>query len=939
MNFMQRCALASAAAALAASAALAESAAALSEVERAWLTQNQMRQNVASAAPGGATTRSDAAGGVDGVKNGGVGFHTDRQDRPWWQVDLGKAQTLDRVVVWNRCSPDSPRASHLRILLSADGKAWREAYAHDGAVFYGASDSKPLTVPMKGAEARFVRLQVADNTWLHLDEVEVFGQADPKVNVALGRPADQSSISQWSTAKTAVAVRAAPDGLKYPVEEVLERGRRLVARRLAEGVDVAAQAKALDAAAARAAALPADAAHEARRAAWLEARAAVRRLVLADPLLNFDRLLFVRRLTYTSSHIYTDHFDGSTRMGGNLCILSPVAPGGKATALVPQLEGGLFGRFDLSHDARRVVFAYKKPGKGYRIYEVGVDGTGLRQVTPDGDDEPEMVKAYHHGYDDLDPCYLPDGRIMFASTRAKRAVLCHNAFTTTAIHVADADGGNIHPVSGNTANEFTPTVLADGRVVYTRWEYVDKGCGDVQSLWTMNPDGSRSAHLYKNNVSRPATLIDCRDIPGSHRFVAVGAPHMPLAVGPVILIDTHVTQLTAEAMTNITPEIRYPGHAGYPTADKGYYKEPWPLSEKLFLAAYNPEPDHSAPAGYGLYLLDDEGNRELIYKDPQMSSFQPVPLRPRGVPPVIPPASNPDGLKGEATLFMADVYQGMTGIERGRVRFLRVMEDVPKPWDASWRSPGQGDSLGLQNPAVSLKGHFAIKKVIGVVPVEEDGSAYFTVPANKNLYFQALDDNYMELQRMRTLVNVMPGEHRSCIGCHEPRTTAPTPRRAIALNRPPRTPAPQPGEAGPRMVHYPIDVQPVLDKHCVKCHGGTEPKAKLDLTGELTTLFTRSYENLVNRRLINNIDVDPRDAYIPAEPPLTFGSHKSKMIVQILKGHNDVNLSQPEFVRLVTWIDANAPFYGIYEGKKNAKWKGDPDFRPNPRDAVAAGGP
>ncbi len=921
---------------LVAAPALADDAAA--QVEKAWLTQLAMRQSAprGRAPAARVTTQSDAAGAVDGVKNGGVAFHTNQQNKPWWQVDLGKAQPLGRVVVWNRCTPDAARAARLLVLLSDDGKSWREVYQHDGTVFHGTSDKKPLSVPLDGVKARFVRIQLPGRTWLHLDEVEVFAQGNAKKNLALRRPADQSSTSQWSTGKAAPAAPAAPKGLKYPTDEALARGRRLLARRRGEGADMAAQARALEAVAKKAAALAADAPAEAHRDLWLEARRIVRRLVFADPLVAFDRLLFVKRHTYCSSHIYTDHFDGSRTMGGNLCILSPVAPDGVVTELVPELDGGLFGRFDLSFDGKRIVFAYKKPGKGYRIYEVGIDGKGLRQLTRDGADEDEMIKAYRHGYDDMDPCYLPGGKIMFVSTRVKRAVLCHNAFTTTIIHVMDSDGRNIHPVSGNTTNEFTPAVCDDGRVIYTRWEYVDKGCGDVQSLWSMHPDGSQSMHVYKNNVSRPATLIDARSIPGTHRFVAVGAPHMPLAVGPVILIDTHVTQRTPEAMTNLTPEIGYPGHSGYPTRDKGYYKEPWPLSERLFLVAFNPEASHRAPAGYGIYLLEEKGNRELVYRDPQTSCFEPVPLRPRRTPCRVPPATETPIPAGDATLFMADVYQGMTGIQRGRVKYVRVMEDVPKPWDASWRARVQGDSMGLQNPAVSLKGHFTVKKVWGIVPVEEDGSAQFTVPADKNLYFQALDENFMELQRMRTLVNLMPGERRSCIGCHEPRNHAPVARRVAALRRPARAPAPQPGDTGPRMVHYPLDIQPILDKHCVKCHGGAEPKGKLDLAGEMTKLFSRSYENLITRKLINNIDVDPRDAYIPAEPPLTFGSHKSKIVHQILTGHSKVKLTREEFVRLVTWIDANAPFYGVYEGKKNLKWKDDPDFRPQPKLASAA---
>ena len=921
-----------------------------SMVEREWLAQDAMRRQ----SPGGSrgkgrpirgsggqvSTRSDAAGGVDGVKNGGFGFHTPLEDKPWWQVDLGKVHALGRVVVYNRLTSDPNRAFRLQVLLSDDGKAWRTVYKHDGAPFGGVTDKKPLRVPLGAAKARLVRIQLADRNYLHLDEIEVYGAADGKTNLALRKPADQSSASEWSTGPREPAAANPPPAPKPtgddPIDEAIARGKKLLERRRADGVDVEADARAFEELARK----PAPTDPQARRERYLKIRHVVRKLVLADPLLNFDKLLFVKRVTYKSSHIYTDHYDGSTTVGGNLCILSPVAPGGKVTELVPQLSGGIFGRFDLSHDAQRVVFAHKKPNKGYRIYEIGIDGQGLRQITHDGDDEAAMIAAYRHGYDDVDPCYLPDGRIMFASTRSKRTVLCHPGFTTTTLHVMDADPGapgNIRCLSANTVNEFTPALLPDGRVIYTRWEYIDKGCGDVQSLWSIRPDGSHSAHVYKNNVARPATLIDARGIPGSRKIVAVGAPHMPLAVGPVVLIDISVTQRTSEAMTNLTPEIGYPGHSGYPSRNQGYYKEPYPFSEELFLVAYNPQPHHSAPTGYGIYLLDSAGNRELIYRDEAISCFQPIPLRPRRLSPRIPPpAAQTAFAQGKATLFMLDVYQGLTGIERGRVKYLRVAEDLAKPWDPAWQSPKYGDGLGLQNPAISLKGHFAVKWIHGVAKVRPDGSAHFAVPPDKNLYFQALDENFMELQRMRTFVNLMPGESRSCIGCHEERRKAPSARMTLAARGPAAALEPQPGDTGPRAVHYALDVQPTLDKHCVKCHSGDKPKGNLDLTGELTRLFCRSYENLINRKLINNIDVDPRSAYIPAEPPLTFGSHRSKMITQLLKGHNKVKLSRVEFIKLVTWVDTNANYYGIYEGKKNIKWKGTPGFRPNPGPYAAA---
>jgi len=650
---------------------------------------------------------------------------------------------------------------------------------------------------------------------------------------------------------------------------------------------------------------------------------------------DFDRLLFIRRYTYQSSHIYTDHYDGSTMAGGNLCVLSPVAPDGKVTELVPELRGGIIGNCDLSYDARRIVFSYKPSvGKGYRIFEVGVDGRGLRQLTRDEPDEGRMHALYRHGYDDLDPCYLPNGGIVFTSTRSKRAVLCTPNFTSTVLHLMDADGGNIRCISGNTINEFTPTVLHDGRVLYTRWEYVDKGAGDVQSLWAVRPDGTGSDHVYKNNISRPSAMMDARCIPGSHKLVAIGAPHMPLAVGSLLVVDTRVPRRSAAAMTSLTPEIGLPSHYGWPNPGAGFYANPYPLSEDLFLVSYCPGPKHNDPRGYRIYYLGRSGRRQLVYRDSQYSCFRPMPLRPRPIPAEIPsnaPAAEATAAgvpEAAGTLFLQDIYEGLTGIERGRVKYLRVMEDVPKPWHASWVSPQRGDSIGMQHPAVSLRGHFAIKKIHGVVPVHDDGSALFTVPAGKPLYFQALDEQYMELQRMRTFVNLMPGETRSCVGCHESGALAALPRDALplALREGPRALAPQPGDTGPRTVHYPTDVQPVLDKHCVSCHSGAAPKGKLE------TLFNRSYENLIRRNLVSKVDVTPRDSFIPEVPPLTFGSHRSRMIERIRRRGSPCNagLTTEELVRLVTWIDANAPYYGTYEGKRNLKWGKQPDFRPEP---------
>ena len=657
-----------------------------------------------------------------------------------------------------------------------------------------------------------------------------------------------------------------------------------------------------------------------------------REAMLSHPLLDFDRLLFVKRKSWNSCHIYTDYTSNSREMGGNICILKlSTRVGGRARPyavedIVPELEEGLFGQFDLSFDAKKVVFSYKKNQESnYRIYEVGIDGSNLKQVTFD-EDESSLMKQFHGNYGryyDVDPCYLPNGRIMFASTRSRRAVSCHPSLVTS-IYVVDADGKNMRCLSGGQFTELDPRVMDDGRVIYMRWEYVDKGFGYVQSLWSMRPDGSYSDHVYKNNVVLPAGMSDPRGIPGSQKIVTIGAPHCGTPIGPVVLVDNRTTKRNPEAMTNITPEIAYPGMFQI-AKGKGMFRQPYPLSEKLFLVSHDPNVD--GEGHYGIYVLDSWGNRAEIDTDPDMSCYQPAPLRPRRMPTEVPSVAKltTAAKQQQGVMFMQDVYQGMPGIERGTVKYLRVMEVIPTMWNETG-----GVGAHMQVAAVSYKGDVGRKKIHGIVEVHEDGSACFTVPADTNLFFQALDENYMELQRMRTFINLMPGESRSCIGCHEHRRNAPAPKPAMAMRLPMQQPAPQPGDSGPRLVHYMSDIQPILNKHCVRCHGEKDPKGGLELTDTLTEKFNRSYLNLINRGLVSHLDGGAGAANVHAEPPLTFGSPQSKMVERIQQDPCRGDLTREEFIKIVTWIDADVPFYGTHRGKKDIKCKDEPDFRPLP---------
>ena len=482
------------------------------------------------------------------------------------------------------------------------------------------------------------------------------------------------------------------------------------------------------------------------------------RVALSNPLIQnaagsrqgFDRLLLAKRLTYNTSHIYTIYFDGSDRYkaGSGIFALSPVRPDGQLTCLTPELKtDGIYRDPDLSWDAQRLLFSYKPaPPEPYLIYECGVDGKNLRRLTSSA-------------YDDVDPCYLPDGRIAFISTRCERVVLCHNAFTVSVLHTMDADGGNVRCISANTINDFTPSVLADGQVAVSQWRYVDKHVGNNQSLWRCNPDGTRMVHVSGTPL-RSGRVLGARQVPDSRLIACILGPHMPYAVGPVSLVDPVFTHSSPAIYTNLTPEIPPPSHASWQRRESGYYADVFPLSDKYFLVSYCYGPDERdadrlwrVPAGPleqprpGLSRSRTLGLRTVSGP----AAKQPPIVAPRGEGVTAAANHNDPARTPWGTFYCADVYNGLTGIARGEVKYLRIIEELPKP--VSSRTVGHG----LQNPAISYNGQFALKRLWGTVPVEADGSAYFKAPANRLVYFSALDENFMEVQRMRDFTTVAPG--------------------------------------------------------------------------------------------------------------------------------------------------------------------------------------
>jgi hypothetical protein len=594
-----------------------------------------------------------------------------------------------------------------------------------------------------------------------------------------------------------------------------------------------------------------------------------------------EKIVFVKRFTYNANHYYTEYLNAKWMPGGALCILSLKT--GEVEDLVPELAGGVFGAFDISFDARRIVFAWKAaPDVGYRLYEVEVDGRKLKQLTFSPDDEDEIIATYqidgyHHGTEDLDPCYLPDGGITFISTRCRFGILCDgpDIFTTTVLYRMDGDGKNMRRLTNSSVSENTPCLLPDGRILYTRWEYVDKGAVAVKCLWAMNPDGSNSVEIYGNDVPHPPTMIMGRPIPGSPgEYVFTGTPHCcpQNCVGTIIRVNTAGNIRTAEAMTYMSPytDVRNEhGTAFRDTEDttrwihdgqgRGpLFRESYPLSRSEFLVSHKPAGTawHDS-TGYSLYLLHEGGKVEPVYSGRTISCFRPMPLTARDMPPVIP--SHPDReLAGRdlAECIVTDVYSGMSGVERGAVKYLRILEQVPRPWGARrfYKPNYMQDEYDQQHVVISKDTHLGLKIQHGVVTVEGDGSARFLVPAGRNIFLQALDSNYRAIQTERTYVNYMPGEVRSCIGCHEAASQAP-PRRLpgkltpVAMKRAPEIPRAQAGEtAAARTLSYAQDVQPVWDRRCIGCHNDTYAQGGLNLSGRETRLFNESYENLVPER-------------------------------------------------------------------------------------------
>ena len=677
-----------------------------------------------------------------------------------------------------------------------------------------------------------------------------------------------------------------------------------------------------------------------------------RKISFANPLLNFDKLLFITRHRSRFNHMCDQYYGVNTLPGGSIYVLSnPFGDPDKqkvrdvlADSVVEtgrlkgeKLDGSVLSP-DLSYDAKEIAFAYVEckgktghdrhtdPSRGhwdkqrcYHVFKANVDGTHLRQLT-DGT------------WNDFDPCWMPNGRLAFISERRGGYLRCGRTCPTYTLYDMKPDGSEIQCLSYHETNEWHPSVTHDGMIIYTRWDYIDRHGCVAHMPWVTTPDGRDSRAVHGNFAPRgrrPDMELDIRAIPGSHKYVATGAPHHGQAFGSLVIFDPRVPDDDAMApIKRLTPDVAFPETQG----GSQVYATAWPLSENYYLCVYDPSMKPGAGrqgrrptrGQYGIYLLDTFGNKELIYRDPSVACQNPMPLRPRKRPPIIPdnsrrvfaPAGGATLAKkpAEATLALVNVYDSLKKWPEGaKVKSLRIYQIIPMPVP----SGGPPHEIGLRLPT-GRDSVILARYVLGTVQVEKDGSAHFIVPAHRELFFQALDENGLAIQSMRSATYLQADERLTCQGCHEPRHSVPQApgRLAIAHRRKPDRPKPDVDGSNP--FSYPRLVQPVLEKNCVKCHekNANDPKAKVkppDLSGKVVAKgrgkWYASYHSLAQKYGFWSYGNGWRTT------PGKFGAHASKLYPLLTTGsHKDrVKLTPEDMHRITLWLDSCSVFYGVYE--------------------------
>ncbi|NLX56777.1 MAG: hypothetical protein GXY58_16850 [Planctomycetaceae bacterium] len=611
-----------------------------------------------------------------------------------------------------------------------------------------------------------------------------------------------------------------------------------------------------------------------------------------------EEIVFVERALYEDGHYYRNFGGDAVNPdawfhapdGSRVCKINLRT---KQLTVIMEVETGDIRDPRVHYDGKKLLFAYRKGGThNYNLYELNIDGTGLKQLT------------FGEKWDDFGPEYLPDGGIIFVSSRGKRFIPCNHS-PGAQIFRMNGDGSDILCLSANNVRDDRPTVMPNGKILYDRWEYVDSSIETYHDVWTMNPDGTNQMIAYGGTVRPPTRVFakcDPMPIPGTdHKIAAVFTPavgHRENA-GNVMVIDLSMGPDDPAAARQISPPRDLGGHHFLSFGMGGGrvgFRDPYPLSEDCFLVAED----------MSLYVMDGSGTLQEFHRAEKMV-HDPRVLRARPREPVVPSRLDRQSTVGRFVL--TDVYRGrpeeMDGIQRGSIKKLLILEDLPKPI-SYYSLPGM----------ISMDGTHTLRRVLGTVPVEADGSASFEAPPLRSLYFVALDENNIAVKRMQSYTMLMPGETQGCIGCHEHRTSTAANATGVsgggslmALNRHPSKIEPTPGV--PEVFHYPRDIQPIWDRHCVSCHSAEKPERRVILTGDRNEWFTQSYYTLFAYNQISDT-FGRYNTEFRSHKPYGFGTGASPLMNKIDGSHYDVKLAKQEHDTVRLWIEASAYYHGTY---------------------------
>jgi hypothetical protein len=616
---------------------------------------------------------------------------------------------------------------------------------------------------------------------------------------------------------------------------------------------------------------------------------------------------------------------GSKYTRGSALMMVELANGayGAPTVLLAD-AGGVIRDPCVSFDGKKVVFAWSKDNNGYHIWEMDLATRATTQLTND----PTGLTV-----SDFEPCYLPNGDIIFNSSRCFGQVDC-NFNTTCNLFIMNGQGKYLRQVGFDQVHTTYPTMMSTGKVLYSRWEYNDRNVSDVYGLFTMNPDGCNQVEYWGNQASNPSTIPQAREIPESNgKVLCILGGHQGMYCGDLAVIDPNISRNGTNAVQLVAPRRTLGSPAGMDGVDpaKKLFQNPYPIDATWFLISYRPDVNSK----FGIYLMNLDGERELIASDASMSVSQPLPLAARPLPPI--PAYQTDYRQSTATLTMSNAYFGggtngtsTTGTVKPKtIAKMRViaLEYRISPWFGN-----VGASAYTCTPVARWMGSWEAKRIVGETKVEADGSAAVIVPARVPLYVQLIDTNGCAINSMRSWMTLQPGEKFPCYGCHEDKNVA-TPIVPVPMADPPKPIEPF-YDIADKYFSFPTYIQPILDKNCISCHKAGH-QSGLDLsgdkfwTGELTDdadnvtackYWSKAYYNLTKGSgfsggtYVNYITVMSQAAGLR---PNSFGSIKSSLITRLRGGH--AKLTREEMDKLCAWIDLCIPYSGHYtEGMKPA---------------------